>query len=456
MCQQPEKKPQSNQKPNIIYILADDMGYGDLGCYGQETIKTPHIDKLADEGMSFTNHYAGSTVCAPSRASLMTGLHTGHGYIRMNGKGLELRKDPQDITVGKYMQDAGYHTAMIGKASTGCDNAVGHVNHKGFDHFFGYLGHGQAHAHFPKFLHRNEKRINYPNNGGEETWRGETFSSDLFIEEALGYIEAKKEEPFFLMYSSPLPHAQVWAPEAFEEAYKGKFEEKPFAGKGKSNHYGNTSTPNATTAAMISRLDWEVGQIIEQLEKMGIADNTIVMFSSDNGPHQEGGREPEFFKSSGPFRGIKRDLYEGGIRVPFIVKWPGVVKAGVSSNHASAFWDILPTMTDIVGAASPKNIDGISLLPTLKGNNAKQEKHDYLYWEFKKSNKGKRALRKGHWKLHQFVNTKTGKVHYELYNLTDDPAESNNLIEQETKIAQDLKALMQGAYSESELKLFRF
>ena len=440
------------QKPNIIYILADDLGYGDLGCYGQQVITTPHIDRLAAEGMRFTDHYAGSTVCAPSRASLMTGFHTGHGYIRMNGKGLELRKDPEDLTVGKYMQNAGYHTAMIGKASTGCDTGPGQVNDKGFDYFFGYLGHGQAHTYFPKFMHKNKEKIDYPKNGGMETWRGETYSPDLFVEEALGYIEDKKDELFFLMYSSPLPHAQVWAPEEFEKRYKGRFEEAPYTG----NHYGTSLTPNATTAAMISRLDWEVGRIMTQLEKLGLAENTVVMFSSDNGPHEEGGRKPEFFQSSGSFRGIKRDLYEGGIRVPFIVKWPGVVKAGATSDHVSAFWDILPTLMDIVEHESPKNIDGISLLPTLKGNDAKQAEHEYLYWEFKRWDQGKRALRKGNWKLHQFTNIKLDEVHYELYNLTNDPAESNNIIKQETKMAAKLKTLMKGAYSESELEIFRF
>jgi arylsulfatase A-like enzyme len=445
-----------DQKPNIIYILADDLGYGDLGCYGQELIKTPHIDNLADEGMRFTNHYAGSTVCAPSRGALMTGLHTGNAYIRMNGNGLELRNDPEDLTVGKYLQDGGYHTAMIGKSSTGCDTKPGQANNKGFDYFFGYLGHGQAHTYFPKYMHRNKQQIDYPNNGGEETWRGETYSSDLFLEEALAYIENKKEEPFFLMYSSPLPHAQVWAPEEFEKEYKDKFEEKPFTGKGKSKHYGTTLTPNATIAAMISRLDWEVGKIMAQLEKLGLEENTIVMFSSDNGPHKEGGRMPAFFKSSGPFRGVKRDLYEGGIRVPFIVKWPGVVKPKTTSDHISAFWDILPTMADIAEVDIPENIDGISIFPTLNGNSNRQKEHEYLYWEFKKLNKGKRALRKGDWKFHQFVDTKTGEISYELYNLANDSSESNNLIDKEKEKVDELKKLMMGAYSESELKQFRF
>ncbi|UOY04948.1 arylsulfatase [Muricauda sp. SCSIO 64092] len=443
---------QEKEKPNIIYILADDLGYGDLGCYGQEIIKTPNIDELAAQGIRFTNHYAGSTVCAPSRGALMTGLHTGHAYIRMNGKGLELRSNPQDITVGKYLQDVGYHTAMIGKASTGCDTSPGQANDKGFDYFFGYLGHGQAHTYFPKFMHKNKEKINYPENGGEEPWRGRTYSPDLFIEEALGYMEDKKDEPFFLMYASPLPHAQVWAPEEFEKQYKGRFEEDPYTG----NHYGTSPRPNTTTAAMVSRLDWEVGKIMKQLEKLGLAENTIVMFSSDNGPHQEGGRKPNFFKSSGPFRGIKRDLYEGGIRVPFIVKWPGVVKAGRTSDHMSAFWDILPTLTDIVDGENPKNSDGFSLLPSLKGSGAQQKAHKYLYWEFKGIDKGKRALRKGNWKLHQFTNIKSGEVRYELYNLADDPAESNNLLKKEKGKADELKALMSKAYSEPELEIFKF
>ncbi|TKG93709.1 DUF4976 domain-containing protein [Puteibacter caeruleilacunae] len=443
-------------KPNIIYILADDLGYGDLGCYGQEAIKTPNLDQLAAEGMKFTQHYSGSTVCAPSRTALMTGLHMGHAYIRSNGKGLQLRNDPMDLTIGRYMKDAGYKTAMIGKACTGCDNTVGHVNEKGFDHFYGYQGHAQAHAYFPKFMHRNSEQIDFPENGGSKTWRGETYSPDLILKEALDYIEDKKDDPFFMIYSSTLPHAQMWVPEEFEKQYIGQFEEKPFGGKGKMRHYGNTKRPNATTAGMITRLDWEIGKILKQLKEQGLEDNTIIMFSSDNGPHKEGGRVPAFFKSSGPFRGIKRDLYEGGIRMPFIVKWPGVVKAGSTSDHISAFWDILPTLTDIAGVEAPKGIDGVSLVPTLKGKLKKQKEHDYMYWEFIQGSVGKRALRKGDWKLLQFTNLKTKDVTYELYNLKEDIGEKNNIVEKETAHFEALKELLLNAYTTAALERNRF
>ncbi|MDB4335069.1 arylsulfatase [bacterium] len=441
----------NKNKPNIIYILADDLGYGDVGCYGQEKIKTPNIDQMAKDGMLFTDHYSGSTVCAPSRGTLMTGMHTGHAYIRSNGKGLQLRNDPEDLTIGKYLKDAGYATTMIGKACTGCDNTVGHVNDKGFDHFFGYLGHAQAHAYFPDFLHRNRTQIDFPDNGGSRTWRGETYSADLIIDEALMYIRDKKQSPFFMLYSSPLPHAQMWVPEEFMKPYQGKFDETPFEGKKpgvKMPHYGISKEPNATTAGMISRLDWEVGRIMEELEKQGIAENTIIMFSSDNGPHKEGGRVPAFFKSSGPFRGIKRDLYEGGIRMPFIVKWPGVVKPGSRSEHVSAFWDILPTLTEIAGVDAPENIDGISLVPTLKGKHKKQKEHEYMYWEYRYGNNGRKALRKGDWKLLQFTDIKMKTVKYELYNLINDVSESNNLIDSQPVLAETMKALMNSAQTE--------
>lgn len=447
-------KNKNHSKPNIIYILADDLGYGDIGCYGQKKIKTPNIDNLAQEGMKFTQHYAGSTVCAPSRSTLLTGQHTGHTYVRFNGD-YQMRPDPKDITVARYLKDAGYTTAMIGKSSTGCLTTLGQPNEKGFDHFFGYLGHGQAHSYFPKYLHRNTEQIDFPENGGSETWRGETYSGDLILKEALSFIEKEKNNPFFLFYASPLPHAQMWAPKEFEAEYIGKFPEAPFKGKkpGKKPHYGETLTPNTTTAAMISRLDWEVGKILKQLENMGIENNTVIMFSSDNGPHQEGGRSPEFFDSSGPFRGIKRDLYEGGIRMPFIVKWPGVVKPGTSSDHISAFWDVLPTLTDIAGANTPKNIDGISFLPALHGKHAEQKKHEYLYWEFYEKG-GKQAIRKENWKAVKLNIRKNQNAPIELYDLSKDPKELINLASEYPEIVKEMNQVFKSARVESSIKPF--
>lgn len=434
-----------SKKPNIIYILADDLGYGDLGCYGQKVIRTPNIDQLAKEGIRFTNHYAGNTVCAPSRASLLTGFHTGHTYLRSNGD-IQLRRDPEDITIAKYLKDAGYNTAMIGKSSTGCKCDSLQPNDKGFNHFFGYLGHGSAHTYFPKTLYRNGKPIHYPHNGNDNKWRGETYSHDLFIEDALNYIEDKKDEPFFLLYAASLPHAQMYIPEEYMQDYLGKFKEVPYEGR----HYGRSETPNATTAAMISRLDWEVGQIMEQLDTLGLAENTIVMFSSDNGPHEEGGRDPKFFNSSSPFRGIKRDFYDGGIRVPFIVKWSNVIQSNSTSNHLSAFWDVLPTLCDILGAKYPQNIDGISFLPTLEGKR-KQQQHDYLYWELREG-KGKKAILKEDWKLIEITNIKKNEKSYELYNLRNDVGERTNLSEINIEKREELYQLMQNARTESHFE----
>ncbi|BDD09429.1 arylsulfatase [Fulvitalea axinellae] len=435
-----KKTKEKPTRPNIIYILADDLGYGDVGCYGQKTIKTPNIDKLAEEGMMFTQHYAGSTVCAPSRGTLMTGLHTGHAFIRANGKH-QLRHDPYDITVAKFLKDAGYDTAMIGKASTGCSTTPGQVNKKGFDHFFGYLDHAQAHSYFPKFLHRDSVKIEFPGNGGNNTWEGDTYSHDLFVEDAVSFIEKeRKNKPFFLFYASALPHAQLYAPEKFKTDYKGKFSEKPFSAR----HYGTCEDPNATTAGMIARLDWEIGEILKTLKKEGLDKNTIIMFSSDNGPHSAGGRKAEFFNSSGPFRGIKRDLYEGGIRVPFIVRWPGVVKKGSESDHISAFWDLLPTLTEIAKAKTPAKIDGISFLPTLRGKRKRQKEHDHLYWEFFGKG-GKQAVRKGEWKAVRIGLQKNPNASIELYNLTTDPAETKDISARHPEIVKEMARLMRNS-----------
>jgi len=439
------KSKETYVKPNIIYILADDLGYGDLSVYGQTHFQTPNLDKMAAEGMLFTQHYAGSTVCAPSRSTLLTGMHTGHGYVRFNGD-YQMRPDPQDITVARYLKSAGYKTAMIGKSSTGCLTEPGQPNAKGFDHFFGYLGHGQAHAYFPKYLHRNSQQIDFPENGGSKTWTGETYSPDLILDEALTFIKDQKDTSFFLFYASCLPHAQMYVPEEFKKDYVGKFPEQPFSGQ----HYGTTSDPNATTAGMITRLDWEVGKIMAHLKKLGLDKNTVVMFSSDNGPHKEGGRVPDFFNSSGGFRGIKRDLYEGGIRMPFIVRWPGVIKPGSKSDHISAFWDVLPTLTEIAGVDTPNNIDGISLLPTLKGEDLNQKKHEYLYWEFYEGG-GKQAVRKENWKAVKLDARQNLSAPLELYDLSKDPQEQKNIASKNPDIVKEMEEIMRSARFESEV-----
>lgn len=432
------RTPQKNQKPNIIYVLADDLGYGEIGCYGQQKIKTPHIDQLAKEGMLFTQHYAGSTVCAPSRSALLTGQHTGHTYVRANGKH-QLRPNPEDLTIGYYLQQAGYKTAMIGKAGTGCTCEVGQPNDKNFDYFLGFLGHGAAHTYFPEFIYENSDTITFPNNGGTKTWRGDTWVHDVFIDKALKFIDDNKDQPFYLNYSALLPHAQIWAPEASKKDYTGMFPEKPYHGK----RYGTCEDPNATVAGMISRLDWEVGQIVEKLEELGLSENTIIMYASDNGPAKVGGRDPQFFKATGDFRGIKRDLYEGGIRIPFIVKWPGKVKANSTSDHLSAFWDVLPTLAELAGVEVTSEIDGISFLPTLKGQ-SDQKQHDYLYWEFYERG-GNQAVRMGQWKAVTKKIKSNPDAPIELYDLTVDPGEENDIAHQNPQIIKKIKDILKTA-----------
>ncbi|MCT4648185.1 MAG: arylsulfatase [Carboxylicivirga sp.] len=432
--------------PNIIYILADDLGYGDVGCYGQDIINTPNIDMLAAEGMRFTQHYSGSTVCAPSRSALLTGQHTGHTYVRGNGA-FQLRNDSLDITIATHLRDAGYYTATIGKAGTGCNCDVGQPNQKGFDYFFGFLGHGAAHTYFPEFVYRNKEKIYFPDNGGFKTWSGNTYIQDIFIEEVLGYIEKHKEGPFFLHYATLLPHAQMYAPEKFKKDYQGEFPEKRFEGK----HYGTCEDPNATTAGMINRLDWEVGKIIKKLKELGIDKNTIVMFASDNGPHNVGGRDAQFFKSSGPYRGIKRDLYEGGIRVPFIIRWPGVVEPGTVSDHVSAFWDVMPSLLDIAGIEPSTNTDGISFYPTLKGET--QKEHKYLYWEFHERGTSQ-AVRIGKWKGVR-RDIRYGNMEIELYDLDNDVSETNNIAIQYPGIVELIDSIMNSEHETSPIERFR-
>ncbi|TKG92929.1 sulfatase [Puteibacter caeruleilacunae] len=435
------------KQPNIIYILADDLGYGDLSCYGQTSFETPNIDRLAEQGMKFTQHYSGSTVCAPSRYSLLTGKHMGHAYVRGNGNGM-MRKDPQDLTVAAVLKQGGYSTAMIGKAGTGCKNTPDTPNEKGFDYFFGYLGHRQAHSYFPEFLTFNGKQIDFPENGGNKTWRGKTYSLEMILDSALTYIDRHQDKPFFLHYASPLPHAQLWIQDKWKEPFKGKFKEKPYKG-----YYGACEDPNATTAGMISRLDWEVGEILKKLQELGIAENTIVMFSSDNGPHVEGGRNASYFNSSGGLRGVKRDLYEGGIRVPFIVRWPGVVKAGAESDFISAFWDIAPTMCDVAGVNDDGlDADGFSLVPTFRGK--KQKDHEYLYWEFHNVG-GRQAIRMGKWKAVRYDLQKNRNAKIQLFDLEKDPTEENDVAMSHPKVIKQMERLFKDVRTESkEFPLF--
>jgi arylsulfatase A-like enzyme len=405
-------------RPNIVLILADDLGYGDLSCYGQTHFRTPKIDKLAAQGRKFTQFYAGSTVCAPSRCVLMTGLHTGHGFIRGNAK-LNLR--PEDITVAEVVENAGYATGLFGKWGLGHEGSNGVPTKQGFDEFFGYLDQHHAHNYYPAFLHRGEERVPLKNvvpgsgefGSGVATKKVE-YSADLILDEALGFVDRHRDGPFFLYYATTLPHANNEGKQAgMEIPDLGEFASKDWP------------APQKGFAAMVTKLDNGVGQLMDKLDQHGIAGNTLVIFTSDNGPHSEGGNDSEFFDSNGPLRGMKRAPYEGGIRVPFIARWPGKVPAGTESDHVGYFGDFMATAADISGATAPKNVDSISFLPALLGK-ANQPQHEFLYWEFYEQGSFQ-ALRMGDWKA---IVRPIGGNKVELYNLKTDLAESDDVADQ--------------------------
>jgi arylsulfatase A len=443
-------------EPNIIYILADDLGYGDLSCYGQEKFNTPNIDYLAENGIKFTQHYSGSTVCAPSRSSLMTGQHTGNTFIRGN-KGMptegQYPLEASTMTVARFLQEAGYATGAFGKWGLGSPGSEGDPNNQGFDEFFGYNCQSLAHHYFPYHLWHNQEKIILEGNEGKN--RGE-YAPDLIHEQALRFIESNKDKPFFLYYPSLIPHADMDAPDDYMSRYRGKFDPEP-AYKGvddgerfRKGPYISQTEPYAAFAAMINVLDDQVGEIIAKLKELGIYENTIIMFSSDNGPHREGGANPDYFNSNGIFRGYKRDLYEGGIRVPMLAVWKNKIKPGSITGHSSAFWDIFPTVAEIIDTVPPDGLDGVSFLPTLLGNEKKQAEHEYLYWEFHELN-GRRALLKGEWKLVSYNVFNPSATTTELYNLANDPGEQNNVAAQHPELVEELTRLMLSARTESEV-----
>ncbi len=430
--------PESDSPPNIIYIMADDLGYGDLGSYGQETIQTPRLDQMAAEGIRFTSHYAGSTVCAPSRCVLMTGLHSGHCRIRGNAR---VPFEDEDVTVAEVLQDAGYATGLVGKWGLGEAGSPGIPNRQGFDYFYGYLNQVHAHNFYPEFLWRDTTQVDLRNEvvaigrfGGYATKRVD-YSHDLFTEEALAFIDRNAGGPFFLYLAYTIPHAN-------NESRHGGLHgmEVPDYGAYTDMEWADA---HKGTAAMISRLDRDVGRLLDHLAALGIDENTLVLFTSDNGPHREGGRDPELFNSSGPLRGIKRDLYEGGIRVPLIARWPERIAAGTVSNHPSAFWDFLPTAAEIAGIEAPES-DGISFLAALTGE--EQEAHGHLYWEFHEGSGPKQAVRSGDYKAVYFHESGTT----ELYDLEQDLGETTNLSTQMPELADSLVELMRHARTPNE------
>jgi arylsulfatase A-like enzyme len=424
-------------KPNIIFILADDLGYGDLGCYGQQVIETPNIDRMAAEGMRFTQCYAGSTVCAPSRCALMTGLHTGHCFVRGNQR---VPLPAEEVTIAEGLKDAGYYTGIIGKWGLGNEGTTGTPNRQGYDYAFGYLDQKHAHNYYPEYLWKNEER--YPLKGNVESKEQpgvsverKVYSHDLFAEEALRFAEEHKEGPFFLYFAVTVPHANN---ERGSQSGNGMEvpDYGPYADK-------DWPEPQKGHAAMISRLDRDVGRLLTRLKELGLDDDTIVFFSSDNGTHKEGGADPEFFHSSGLLRGYKRDLYEGGIRVPMIVRWPGHVTAGAVSKQVWAFWDFMPTALELAGAPAPKSIDGISMTNALLGR--EQGNHEFLYWEFHERG-FLQAVRMGDWKAVRLASDKP----LELYDLRNDVGESKDVAKEHTDIVAKIETYLKGARTFSE------
>jgi len=431
-------------QPNIIFILADDLGIGDVGCYGQKIIKTPAIDSLAANGMRFIQHYSGSTVSAPSRCSLLTGKHTGHTFIRGNkgythtdGFDYDLPLASSETTVAELFKQNNYQTACFGKWGLGGPESEGRPQNQGFDYFFGYLGQGDAHSYYPPHLFENDTKM---------LLDGKVYSHDLIMSKALDYINKSASKPFFLYLTPTIPHAELRVPEGELMGFDGKFPEIPFVSKGGS--YGSQTQPHATYAAMVTRLDRDVQRIVDLLKEKGIYKNTIIIFTSDNGAHKEGGNDPDFFDSNGAFRGYKRDLYDGGIRAPFIVQWPSVVPKGSISYHVSAFWDFLPTACDIIGTKAPKGIDGISFLPTITGE-GKQKNHASLYFEFHEQG-GRQAIIKDGWKLIRLNVNNSDKTKIELYNTHQDPAEVANVAKQYPEKVIELTALMDKQRTENK------
>jgi arylsulfatase A-like enzyme len=432
---QTKKRP-----PNVIYILADDLGYGDLSCYGQEKFTTPHIDGLAKRGLRFTQHYSGSTVCAPSRCCLMTGFHTGHAVVRGNAEVNPEGQEPMPadtFTVAHLMQKAGYKTGVFGKWGLGAPGSASEPLKMGFDRFYGYNCQRIAHCYYPAFVWDNGKRLLLIENAGQ---KNRVYAPKLIQERALQFIRDNRDEPFFCYYAAVQPHADMIAPPGYMNKHRNKYgEEEPY----EQEYYKGQKEPHAAFAAMVNVLDDYVGQIVGELHTQGIARDTLIIFSSDNGPHVEGGHDPDFFDSNGILKGTKRDIYEGGIRVPMIACWPGTIKPDTESDHVSAFWDFLPTMAELTSQVLPGETDGVSILPTLLGKSG-QKKHKYLYWEFP-AKKGRVGIRRGNWKAVRYNASADPSSPLELYDLASDPGETINVASKHPEVASELRILVENA-----------
>jgi len=441
---------QGTKRPNVVFILADDLGYADVGCYGQKKIRTPHIDKLAAEGMRFTQSYSGNPVCAPSRCTLMTGYHTGHAQVRDNKQvggdegwnlgstvGGQWPLAEGTFTTGHLFQRAGYVTGAFGKWGLGRVGTSGDPQKQGFDHFFGYICQRQAHTYYPNHLWRD----------GEVFWIEENkdgaervYSHDLIAEEALRFIRVNRDRPFFLYVPFTIPHVALQVPDDSLGEYEGQWADPPYD---RSKGYVAHAHPRACYAAMITRMDKDVGRIMALLRELGLDDNTLVVFTSDNGPTYAGGVDAAFFESAGPLRGLKGSVWEGGIRVPFIARWPGRIEPGSESDHICAFWDFLPTCAELLGVQPPAGIDGISILPTLLGRREQQKRHEHLYWELS----GQQAVRMGDWKA---LRLRPGQK-IQLFNLKTDLGEREGVAEEHPDIVARAEEIFVNGRTESEV-----
>lgn len=449
-----------SETPNIILVVADDLGYGELGCYGQQTIRTPRIDQLAAEGVRFTDFYCGSPVCAPSRCVLMTGRSPAHAYIRDNGDfrgGAALKakhgwefpgQQPittDEVTLAEALQQRGYATAAIGKWGLGHCGTSGDPNTQGFDLFFGYYCQRHAHNHYPRFLWRNAEKVEYPGNDGRSL-TGATFSQDEFTREALGFIRDHKDQPFFLYLPVVIPHLSIQVPQSSLAEYEGRIPEEPY----EHNAYLKHPAPRAGYAAMVTHLDKAVGQVVDLVDELDLSGDTLILFTSDNGPtyNRLGGSDSDYFNSAAGFRGLKGSIYEGGIRVPLVARWTGRIPEGTESHEICAFWDLVPTLCEVAGAECPAVANGISILPAMLGEGSVDDR-EYLILEFAGYG-GQQAIRMGDWKG-VVRNTKRGNRNLELYNLKDDPAESNDVAHKHPDRVARMQELLKADRTESPL-----
>ena len=480
----------SSEPPNIVFILADDLGYNEVGCFGQQKIETPNIDSLAAGGMRFTQHYSGSPVCAPSRCVVLTGRHTGHAWVRSNdewserGEVWDFEKAVNDpglegqrpipvgtITLGRLLQQGGYQTGFVGKWGLGAPFTEGVPNRQGFDFFYGYNCQRQAHTYYPRHLWRNEEKVwldnelvaphtdlaegsdpDDPASYAEFTLRD--YAPELMLDEALAFLEKNREQPFFLYFASPIPHMPLQAPQEWVDHYREKFgPEEPYAGTGR---YFPHQFPHAAYAGMVSYLDFQVGEIVKKLEELGLRENTLIVFSSDNGPTYGGGADSLFFESANPFKSEygygKGFVHEGGIRVPTIANWPNQIQAGTVSEHVSAFWDLLPTFCEVAGVKPPPDVDGISFVPAMTGERP-QDEHEFLYWEFP-SYQGQQAVRMGRWKGIR-KNIFEGNLDIELYDLEADIQEQKNVAADNPEVVARIEEIMKREHVPSSVERFR-